>query len=158
MVAFLSPGEDPQGVTWQINQSIIGFGSGGIFGVGFGEGTQKLGHLTYGYSDFIFSTIGEEWGLFGVTVIIVLYAVYVSLGMRIARRAGDAFGTLLAVGLTSLVGITAVLHMYVTLALAPTTGLPLPFISVGRSNLLMIMFATGIVMNIGNQSAVRTVR
>jgi len=153
MVAFLSPGEDPLDVSWQITQSIIGVGSGGIFGVGFGEGMQKLGYLPYAYSDFIFSTIGEEWGLVGVTVIIVLYATYLSIGMRIARLAGDTFGMLLAVGLTSLVGITAVLHMYVTLALAPTTGLPLPFISAGRSNLLMVLFATGVIMNIGNQGA-----
>ncbi len=151
MVAFLSPGEDPLSLSWQINQSIVGVGSGGVFGVGFGEGMQKLGYLPYAYSDFIFSTIGEEWGFVGVTVILVLYAGYLSLGMRIARRAGDVFGTLLTVGLTSLVGVTAILHMSVTLALVPTTGLPLPFISFGRSNLVIALFATGVIMNIGNQ-------
>lgn len=152
MISFLSPGEDPLQLGWQITQSIIGIGSGGIFGVGFGEGMQKLGYLPYAHSDFIFSTIGEEWGFVGMSAVLGLYAVYLYLGMRIARGAPDPFATLLTVGLTSLVGVTALLHMSVTLALVPTTGLVLPFISYGRSNLLVTLLATGVIMNIGNAS------
>lgn len=154
MLSFLSPGEDPLNLDWQITQSIIGVGSGGIFGVGFGEGMQKLGYLPYAHSDFIFSTIGEEWGFLGLTAVLVLYAGYVYLGMRIARQAPDRFATLLTVGLTSLIGVTAILHMSVTLALVPTTGLVLPFISYGRSNLLVALLATGVIMNIGNANRV----
>ena len=127
-------------------------GAGRFFGVGFGQGMQKMGYLPYGYSDFIFSTIGEEWGFAGVTVLILMYATFVGLGLRIARNCGDRFGTLLAIGLTSLIGVTAFLHIAVTLGIVPTTGLPLPFLSYGRSNLLVSMFATGVLVSIGERS------
>lgn len=135
---------------WQIDQSLIGFGAGGLFGVGFGHGLQKLGYLPLAYSDFIFSAIGEEWGFVGVTAIVLVYGVFLVLGFRIARTAPDRFGMLLATGLTALIGVTALTHMAVTLSLVPTTGLPLPFISHGRSNLVMSLFATGVLINIGN--------
>ena len=150
MLTFLSPGGDAQEASWQITQSLIGIGAGEVFGVGFGQGQQKLGYLPYAYSDFIFSTIGEEWGFIGVCLIVLLFAVFIGVGFRIARTAPDAFGMLLAVGLTVLVGAAAVLHMAVTLALVPTTGLPLPFISYGRSSLLVSMLAAGILINIGS--------
>src|SRR6185503_2464048 len=134
---------------WQITQSMIGIGAGGLFGVGFGQGLQKLGYLPYAYSDFIFSTIGEEWGFVGTGLIIVLFAVYIGLGLRVARTAPDRFGMLLATGLTAMTGVTAVLHMAVTMAMVPTTGLTLPFLSFGRSSLLVSLLATGVVMNIG---------
>jgi cell division protein FtsW len=130
-------------------------GAGRAFGVGFGQGLQKLGYLPLAFSDFIFSTIGEEWGFAGVIVIVLLFALYVWMGLRIARRAPDLFGMLLAAGLTALVGVTAFLHMAVTVALVPTTGLPLPFISFGRSALLVSLFATGVVVNVGRQAARR---
>jgi cell division protein FtsW len=149
VVTFLSPGEDSLEMSWQIRQSVIGVGSGRIFGVGFGQGQQKLGYLPYAYSDFIFSTIGEEWGFIGVCLVVLFYAVFIGLGFRIARTAGDRFGMLLATGLTALIGLSAVVHMSVSLALVPTTGLPLPFLSYGRSNLLVSMAAAGVLVSVG---------
>jgi cell division protein FtsW len=155
VLTFLSTGTDAGETSWQIKQSLIGMGAGRAFGVGFGQGLQKLGYLPLAFSDFIFSTIGEEWGFAGVIVIVLLFALYVWMGLRIARRAPDLFGMLLAAGLTAMVGVTAFLHMAVTLALVPTTGLPLPFISFGRSALLVSLFATGVVVNVGRQGARR---
>ncbi|MBI4502633.1 MAG: putative lipid II flippase FtsW [Gemmatimonadetes bacterium] len=149
ILTFMSPGADLSESNWQITQSMIGIGAGRVFGVGFGQGLQKLGYLPYAYSDFLFSTIGEEWGFVGVGLVILLFAVYIGLGLRIARTAADRFGTLLAAGLTSLIGVTAILHMAVTMALVPTTGLTLPFLSYGRSSLLISLLATGVIINIG---------
>jgi cell division protein FtsW len=153
VTAFFSAGPDVTQTSWQIEQSLVGMGAGGLIGVGFGEGMQKLGYLPLAYSDFIFSTIGEEWGFLGVTFVVTLFALYVWMGVLIARRAPDPFGMYLAAGITAMIGITAVLHMAVSLALVPTTGLPLPFISYGRSALLMSLFATGVLVNIGRQGA-----
>lgn len=150
MVTFLSPGADVAEASWQIEQSLIGIGAGQLFGVGFGEGLQKLGYLPYAYSDFIFSTIGEEWGFLGVTLIVVLFALYIWLGLRIARTARDAFGRLLATGVTSMVALGALLHIAVTMALIPATGVNLPFISYGRSSLLTSMFATGVLISVAH--------
>lgn len=150
MVSFLGSGGDLSEVSWQTRQSLIGIGAGGLFGAGFGEGLQKLGYLPYAYSDFIFSTIGEEWGFIGATLIIVLYGMYVALGFHIARTATDPFGSLLAAGITAMIGLAVVLHMAVNLALLPATGISLPFISYGRSGLLMSLFATGVLINIGH--------
>src|SRR5438445_605977 len=143
VVTFLNPGSAPSEATWQVHQSLVGMGAGRLFGVGLGQGQQKLGYLPYAYSDFIFSTIGEEWGFLGVLAIMVLFGTFAWLGLRIARSAGDPFGRLLAVGLTGMIGITAVLHIGVTLALLPATGITLPFISYGRSSLLLALVATG---------------
>lgn len=149
MLTFLSPGEDSQQMSWQITQSVIGAGAGRLFGVGFGEGQQKLGYLPYAYSDFLFSTVAEEWGFLGVCLVVLLYATLIGLGFRIARTAGERFGMLLATGLTALIGMSAVVHMAVSLGLVPTTGLPLPFLSYGRSNLVVSMVAAGTLISIG---------
>lgn len=149
VLTFLSSGTDVSEASWQIKQSLIGIGAGRLFGVGFGQGLQKLGYLPEAFSDFLFSTIGEEWGFVGVTVIVLLYALYIAMGLRIARKAPDRFGMLLATGLTAMVGVTALLHIAVTLAIIPTTGLPLPFLSYGRSSLIVSLVATGVVMNVG---------
>jgi cell division protein FtsW len=135
--------------TSQIYQSLVGVGSGGFFGVGFGQGQQKMGFLPYAYSDFIFSAIGEEWGFLGVVLIVTLFAIFCWLGFRIAKTAEDPFGQYLATGLTAAVGVTAVMHMAVTLSLMPTTGLTLPFVSYGRSSLVVSLVATGILLSIG---------
>jgi cell division protein FtsW len=150
MVSFLSPGEDLQGANWQIQQSLTGFGAGRLFGVGFGKGSQKLGYLPEAHSDFIYSTIGEEWGFVGAASIVLLYWLLVTLGFRVARTAPDRFGMLLAAGITALIGVTALTHIAVNLALLPSTGLPLPFLSDGRSNLVVSLAATGVLINIGN--------
>jgi len=152
IASFLSPGTELAEQSWQIRQSLIAIGAGQLFGVGFGQGLQKLGYLPLAYSDFVFATIGEELGFLGVTLTVLLYATFVLVGFRIARFAPDRFGMLLATGLTALVGLTALLHIAVTLSLVPTTGLPLPFISHGRSSLLVALFSPGVLINIGGAS------
>lgn len=149
LLTFLNPGEGSLEGGFQIHQSLLGIGSGQFFGVGFGEGQQKLGYLPYAYSDFLFSTIGEEWGFLGVCLVVALYATFVWLGFRIARSTADTFGQYLALGLTATVGLTAFMHMAVTLGMMPTTGLTLPFMSYGRSSQVMSLAATGILINIG---------
>ena len=144
---FFGRGSEDSGL--QITQSMIAVGSGGVFGTGFGEGKAKLAHVPYASSDFLFSSIGEEWGFIGVIVVVTLFGLFGWLGYRIARSAPDAFGQYLATGLTTAVCLTAVLHMAVTLKLMPTTGLTLPFMSHGGSSLLMNLLATGVLVSIG---------
>jgi cell division protein FtsW len=149
LTAFLDPDAAGGEATFQVKQSLIGFGSGGFLGVGFGEGQQKLGYLPYAYNDFLFSTIGEEWGFLGVALVALLFAVYCWLGFRIARTAPDPFGRNLAAGLTALIGVTAVMHMCVSVALIPTTGLSLPFMSYGLSSLGIALAGAGILLSVG---------
>jgi cell division protein FtsW len=149
LVTFLNPGDATTEAGFQIHQSLVGIGSGRLLGVGFGEGQQKLGYLPYAYSDFLFSTIGEEWGFIGVLVVVCLFALFCWLGFRIAKTAADPFGQYLAVGLTATIGLTAFMHMAVSLGLIPTTGLTLPFMSYGRSSQVISLLGTGILINIG---------
>ncbi len=135
----------------QVCDSLIGFGNGGVLGVGFGKGTQKLGHLSYGYSDFILSVLGEEWGLVGVVALVLCFVVFCWMGFRIARTARDLFGTALAGSLTATVGIGAFMHAAVVTKLMPATGLPLPFISAGRLSLVVYLLVAGILISIGQQ-------
>ncbi|MEO8561985.1 MAG: putative peptidoglycan glycosyltransferase FtsW [bacterium] len=148
--AFFDPGAAPAEVSYQLKQSLIAVGSGGLFGVGFGQGRQQLGFLPFPYSDFIASNIGEEWGFVGLAAITIAFATYGLLGFRIARRARSPFLQLVAVGLTFVTVITAYLHVGVVIGLLPTTGLTLPFVSYGRSNIVLTMFLTGILVNIGS--------
>lgn len=138
-------------VNYQLNQSLIAVGSGGIFGVGFGEGRQQNGFLPLSYSDFIGSGIGEEWGFIGMAGVTLLFATWGWLGFRIAKNAQTPFQRLVAVGLTVTMLVTAYLHIGVVIGLLPTTGLTLPFISYGRSNLILSMLVTGILVNIGSR-------
>jgi cell division protein FtsW len=149
LLTFLNPGDATTDAGFQIKQSLVGIGSGQLFGVGFGEGQQKLGYLPYAYSDFLFSTIGEEWGFLGVVVVVALFTLFCWLGFRIAKTAADPFGQYLAVGLTATVGLTAFMHMAVSLGIMPTTGLTLPFMSYGRSSQVISLLGTGILINIG---------
>lgn len=150
MSAFFDPGAAPLEVSYQLRQSLIAVGSGQIFGVGFGRGRQQYGFLPFGYDDFIAGHIGEEWGFVGLVVLILIFALYAALGFRIARKARSPFLQLLAVGLTVTVVLTAYLHIGVATGLLPTTGLTLPFISYGRSNLVLSLVMTGILVNIGS--------
>jgi cell division protein FtsW len=151
LVGFLGSGSDAADAGWQIQQSLIGLGAGRVFGVGFGEGMHKLGYLQYAYSDFIFSTIGEEWGFVGVVLMLALFGGFLLIGLRVARRAPDPFGTYLATGIVVMIGLASVLHIGVTLAVVPTTGISLPFVSFGRSALLMTFLATGVLINVARQ-------
>ncbi|HEU4800491.1 MAG TPA: putative peptidoglycan glycosyltransferase FtsW [Gemmatimonadales bacterium] len=148
LTTFLNGGDQSE-AAWQITNAMIGFGSGQLVGVGLGEGSQKMGFTPYAYSDFLFSHIGEEWGFIGVCFIVALFAVFCWLGFRIARTAAEPFGQYLAVGITALVGVSAVLHMAVNTKLMPTTGITLPFVSWGRSSQVIAMLAAGILINIG---------
>jgi cell division protein FtsW len=151
MTSFLDPGAGRLAESYQIDQSLIAVGTGGILGVGFGEGQQKLGFLPYPYSDFIFSTIAEEWGFAGVLFLVLLFVTYVLVALRLARGAGDPFGQYLGAGVAAMVGVDAFLHMGVAVGLLPTTGLVLPFISYGRSGLIVALIGTGLLVNLGTR-------
>jgi len=150
MSAFFDPGAAPLEVSYQLRQSLIAVGSGQIFGVGFGRGRQQYGFLPFGYDDFIAGHIGEEWGFVGLVLLVLAFAVYAAIGFRIARKARSPFLQLVAVGLTVTMVLTAYLHIGVATGLLPTTGLTLPFISYGRSNLILSLVMTGILVNIGS--------
>jgi cell division protein FtsW len=148
--SFLDPGSAPSAVGYQLRQSLVAVGSGRVLGVGYGEGRQQYGFLPYPFSDFIGSNVGEEWGFVGLAGLTIAFALYGLLGFRIARRARSPFLQLVAVGLTFTTVLTAYLHIAVVIGLVPTTGLTLPFVSYGRSNLVLTMLFTGILVNIGS--------
>lgn len=155
IIAFVDPAHDPAGVSYQINQALIAFGSGGAFGRGFGSGVQKFGFLPEPHNDFLLAMIGEEWGFAGILLLVLLFGAFALIGYRIARMAQDLFGFLLAIGLTNLIAVQALLHMAVNMALIPTTGVTLPFMSYGRSSLLVCLAAVGILLNIARSNAAR---
>lgn len=150
MTAFLDPGSAPAQANFQLKQSLIAVGSGGWFGVGFGHGQQQNGFLPFPFNDFIGSNIGEEWGFVGLLGVTLLFAAYGWLGFRIATQARTPFQQLLAMGLTFCTVSTAFLHLGVVIGLLPTTGLTLPFVSYGRTNLVLSILMTGIIVNIGS--------
>ncbi len=151
MLAFMKPGMGADDIGYQLNQSLIAIGSGGPFGVGFGESRQKLLYLPEPQNDFIFSIIAEEWGLIGSVFLIGLFLAWTVIGIRIAGSAPDLFGRLLAVGLTAIVAVGAFTHIGVTLGVLPTTGVNLPFISAGGTGLVLALGVTGILVNIAKQ-------
>jgi cell division protein FtsW len=152
VVAFLNPmAAESADKMYQLTQSLVAAGSGGLLGVGFGEGRQQMGYVLFSYTDFIGSIIAEEWGLLGMLGVTALYAIYGVLGFRIAKTAATPFQRLLAIGLTVNLLVTAYIHLGVVIGLLPTTGLTLPFISYGRSNLLLSLVCTGILCAIGSQ-------
>lgn len=157
VTAFLDPSGEVTAGRYQVHQSLIAIGSGGIGGVGFGESQQKFGFLPEAHNDFLFSMIGEEWGFIGVVFTVSLYATIAVIGYRIARAAPDLFGYLLAIGMTNLIVVSAVLHMGVALALLPTTGVVLPFMSYGRSGLLVCFCAVGILLSVARASTRKVV-
>jgi cell division protein FtsW len=137
-------------INYQLLQSLIAVGSGGLIGVGLGNGRQQYGFVPFPYDDFVGSVIGEEWGFLGLSLVVIAFAAYGWLGFRIARTARTPFQQLVAVGLTITTLITAYLHIGVVIGLLPTTGLTLPFISYGRSNLVLSLLMTGVLVNIGS--------
>lgn len=150
LFSFLDADKAPAELTYQLRQSLIAVGSGGVFGRGFGEGRQQYGYVPMGFNDFIAATIGEEWGFIGLTALVLVYATYTWLGIRISRQARTPFLQLVALGCTFTTASTAYLHLGVAIGLLPTTGLTLPFISYGRTNLLVSMVMTGMLVNIGS--------
>lgn len=152
MMAFLNPDSDPQGAGFQLMQSLIAVGSGGFTGVGLMESKQKLFYLPEAHTDFIYAVICEELGFIGALLVIALFAVYGYRGLRAAFSAPDNFGRLLAMGITALVLSQALINFAVVLGMVPTKGIPLPFISYGGSSLLVMLLATGVLLNISQQA------
>jgi cell division protein FtsW len=152
LLAFLNPWQDPQGSGFNIIQSMLAFGSGGLFGVGLGASSQKFFYLPERHTDFIFAILGEELGLLGTGGVLLLFALFAYRGYRIARAAPDRFGALLAAGLTAMITGQALLNMGVTTGALPVTGVPLPLVSFGGSSLVMTMIEIGILSNISMYS------
>lgn len=150
--SFLDPDADRLGSGFQVSQSLIAVGSGGWHGLGPGQSMQKLYFLPHPESDFIFSIICEELGLLGALAVLALFGVLMWRGLRAGRRAPDDFGTYLAWGLTALLGIQALSHVSVALALLPATGVPLPFISYGGSSLVVTLIISGLLLNVSQHS------
>jgi cell division protein FtsW len=152
MLAFLDPGSDSQGAGFQLLQSLIAVGSGGFTGVGLMESKQKLFYLPEAHTDFIYAVISEELGFLGAMIVIALFAIYGWRGMRAAFGAPDNFGRLLALGITAMVLCQALINFAVVLGMVPTKGIPLPFISYGGSSLIVMLLATGVLLNISQQA------
>jgi cell division protein FtsW len=152
LMAFLDPGSDPQGSGFQLLQSLIAVGSGGFTGVGLMESKQKLFYLPEAHTDFIYAVICEELGFVGALIVIALFAVYGWRGLRAAFGAPDGFGRLLALGITAMVLCQALINFAVVLGMVPTKGIPLPFVSYGGSSLLVMLLATGVLLNISQQA------
>jgi len=154
IMSFMNPWQYSADKGYQVVHSLLAFGTGGIWGTGIGKGYQKLFYLPEPHTDFIFSVIGEELGLFGVLIILGLYTVILWRGISIARTSTDAFGSFVAVGLTTAMGLQIFINMGVSLGLLPTKGLTLPFLSYGGTSLLMNMASIGVLMNIGTMRKV----
>ena len=148
ILAFLDPWKDPQGAGFQLVQSFIALGSGGLTGIGLGESKQKLSFLPESHTDFIFSLVGEELGFVGALILVCLFLFLFLRGISIAHRMKDIFGYYLASGLTMMIALQALINFSVTAGLVPTKGLPLPFVSYGGSSLLMNMVAVGILLRL----------
>ncbi len=149
IMSFLNPWSDPKGSGFQIIQSQVALGSGGIFGVGLGQSRQKLFYLPAAHTDFIFSIIGEELGLIGTMSVIILFMIFIREGLKIMKNAPDKFAYFLSLGLVLMISLKAIINIGVSCGVLPTKGLPLPFISYGGSSFILDMVSIGILMNIG---------
>ncbi len=152
LMSFRNPFAMMSDEGYQLSQSLIAFGSGGIFGMGLGKGRQKYAYLPYPESDFIFAIVGEDFGLLGCLAVIALFAALMVAGYRVAIACRDKFGALLAAGITSSITVQAFLNMGVVVGILPTTGLPLPFFSAGGTSVSITMAAMGILMNISRNA------
>jgi cell division protein FtsW len=153
MTVFLNPWEDPLGDGFQVIQSLIAVGTGGVFGRGLMAGVQKLFYLPYPHTDFIYAVIGEELGLAGCTIVLACFCVIAWRGLRTAMRAPDRFGAFLALGVTAMIVVQAFFNISVVLGLLPTKGIPLPFVSYGGSSLLVSMIGMGILLNVSQHAS-----
>ena len=153
VLAYLSPADDVQGASYQVTQSLIALGSGGVTGRGLGESLQKHFFLPEPHTDFVYSIVGEELGLVGTGGLVLLFLIFARLGFQVGRRAPDLHGFLVASGITCMVLVYALINMGVCTGLLPATGLPLPFISYGGSSLLLTMVAAGILISVGRHTS-----
>ena len=151
MISFIDPFQYFSNEGYQLAQSLMAFGSGGLFGMGLGRGKQKLSFLPYPESDFIFAIVGEDMGFFGCVFVIALFMTFLFLGLRIAIREKDRFKSLLCAGVISTIGVQTILNIAVVIGVMPTTGLPLPFFSAGGTSVSIVMGAVGIVLNISSE-------
>ncbi len=154
--AFLHPWHDAQGTGFQIVQALIGMGSGEIFGVGLGQGVQKIFYLPEAHTDMMLANIGEELGLVGIGAVISAYALFAWAGLKVAGSCADPFGKLLATGITVLVCGQAAINIAAVMAIAPLTGIPLPFLSYGGSSLVILLASVGILLNIAHRGIAQT--
>ncbi len=151
LMSFRDPFAKLSDEGYQLAQSLLAFGSGGVFGMGIGQGRQKFAFLPYPESDFIFAVVGEDLGLFGCVLVLALFACLLFFGLRIALSCEDRFGSMLAGGIICMVGVQTVMNVAVVIGLMPTTGLPLPFFSAGGTSISVIMAAVGVVINVARQ-------
>lgn len=152
LLSFRNPFAQMSDEGYQLSQSLIAIGSGGLFGRGLGQGRQKFSYLPYPESDFIFAIIGEDFGLFGCCVVILLFVAFAIAGMRIALNCQDRYGCLLAAGITAMISVQAFINIGVVVGILPTTGLPLPFFSAGGTSISLLMATVGILFNISRHA------
>ena len=152
IMTFINPWEDKLGDGWQVIQSLYAIGSGGLFGLGLGQSKQKYLYLPEPQNDFLFSVLADDIGFVGCAFVIILFAILIWRGILTAMKAPDLFGSLLAVGITALVGIQAIINIAVVTSSVPNTGMPLPFFSYGGTSLVILLCAVGILLNISRQS------
>ena len=150
--AFIDKTTGSSGVNFQVNQSLIALGSGSITGVGLGNSVQKYSYLPEAHTDFIFAILGEEFGLVGTTIVLLLFFLFTLFGIRVCLKTEEFFGRVLAAGMTALIAIQVIINVAVVIGLLPVTGLTLPFISNGGSSLLICMVSVGILLNISRQN------
>ncbi|MET0305416.1 MAG: putative lipid II flippase FtsW [Solirubrobacterales bacterium] len=155
LTGFLNPGADAGGAGFQAAQAKIALGSGGLFGVGIGNGVQKAFYLPEAHTDMISAVIGEELGLVGILGVVGLFALFGYAGLQVAKKAKDNYGKLLVAGLTSLILVQATINLFAVMGLAPLTGVPLPFVSYGNSSLMTSLFAVGLILNVARGGTAR---
>jgi cell division protein FtsW len=159
LTSFLNPSASAEGAGFQAAQAKIALGSGGIFGVGIGNGVSKAFYLPEAHTDMITAVIGEELGMVGITALVGLFGMFGYAGLKTAQKAKDNYSKLLVAGLTSLVLVQATINLFAVMGLAPLTGVPLPFVSYGNSSLMATLFAVGMILNVargGRAGAART--
>ena len=152
LMSFRHPFDFMTNEGYQLSQSLLAFGSGGLFGMGPGQGRQKFAFLPYPESDFIFAVVGEDLGWVGCVAVLALFAAFLFFGLRVAMRCPDRFGSLLAGGITCMIGVQCVLNVAVVIGMMPTTGLPLPFFSAGGTSISILMAAVAVVMNVSRDN------
>lgn len=148
VLSFLNPWEDPKGAGWQVIQSLYAIGSGGLFGRGLGNSLQKFLYIPEPYNDFILAVLAEELGFIGVALVLLLFLIFIWRGVKVSMNAPDVFGSLVAIGITSLIAFQAIINVAVVTSSMPVTGMPLPFFSYGGTSLIFLMAGVGILLNI----------